>query len=140
MTEHRLQPQQQRQRAADIADEHHRVAPLDARVQLAQRVDQRRAHQRRIEQGNASVGHGAAFENSCRCSTTGPSATAGTYVSAPTRNTVPISSPTNSGPWVGILPTAAPERFFNAMLPARASTGTMVPKRPSHIATARPRL
>ncbi len=69
-----------------------------------------------------------------RCSTTGPSASAGTYVSAPTRTTVPSSSTTKSGPCVGKLPAVVAIRFFAASAPAMARTGMIDPKRPNHIA------
>lgn len=60
----------------------------------------------------------------CKCSTTGPSGSAGMKVSAPTINTVPIKRPTNSGAWVGRLPTPDGTIFFAAKLPAIANTGT----------------
>ncbi len=41
---------------------------------------------------------------SCRCSTTGPSASAGTNVNAPTNNTVPTNNTKNSGVCVGSVP------------------------------------
>ena len=42
-----------------------------------------------------------------RCSTIGPSASAGMNASAPTITTVPTNSPTNSGVCVGIVPVLA---------------------------------
>ena len=49
---------------------------------------------------------------------------------------MPISSTTNSGPCVGSVPSVAASRFFAASEPAIASTGTITPKRPNHIASA----
>ena len=43
----------------------------------------------------------------CRCSTTGPSASAGTKVSAPTNKTTPTSIVMNSGVWVGSVPAVS---------------------------------
>ena len=61
--------------------------------------------------------------NSSRCSTTGPSASAGTKVSAPTVITVPISTTTNSGVCVGSVPAEGGTCFAAASAPASASTG-----------------
>ncbi len=66
------------------------------------------------------------FENSIRCSTIGPSASAGKKVSAPTSTTVPASSETNSGPCVGSVPAVAGTSFFAASEPAIARIGTMI--------------
>src|SRR5262249_41672151 len=117
--------------AADVHDEHHRVAPLDTRVELAQRIDDRRGHQSPVEQGKRAPGHDAA--QSITCSTMGPSASAGTKVSAPTSSTVPMSSTTKFGPWVGMAPSDTGTRFFAASEPATASIATIGQKRPNHM-------
>ena len=46
----RMHPQQRGQDAADVDDEHHRVAPLHARAQLGEGAPQRGLDQRRVEQ------------------------------------------------------------------------------------------
>ena len=46
-----LQPEQGGEHAADIDDEHHRVAPLDGRVEFAPGVGKRRHGERRVEEG-----------------------------------------------------------------------------------------
>jgi hypothetical protein len=108
----RMHPQQRREDAADVDDEHHRVAPLDARVQLGDSGPQGGAYQGGVEQAELlflpglglGVGHSHDFGRglgglaqgnggeillhdlhglrahfqSIRCSTTGPSASAGT--------------------------------------------------------------
>ena len=61
----------------------------------------------------------------CRCSTMGPSASAGTNVSAPTSKIVLTSITTNSGPCVGKVPAPAGVYFFRAKEPAIASVGTI---------------
>ena len=45
----RLEPESGGENAADVDDEHHGIAPLHARVELAQRVDDRRSQQRPVE-------------------------------------------------------------------------------------------
>ena len=54
---------------------------------------------------------------------TGPSASAGTNVSAPTVITVPISTTMNSGVCVGSVPPDGGTLFAAASAPASASTG-----------------
>ena len=49
-----LHPQRGREDAADVDDEHHRVAPLHGRRQLLERLDDRRFDQRRIEECECS--------------------------------------------------------------------------------------
>src|SRR5690606_16561121 len=71
-----------------------------------------------------------------RCSATGPSASAGIKVSAPTSNTVPISRPTNSAPCVGSVPGLAGWRFLPTSDPAIAMTGIITPKRPTNMQKA----
>ena len=69
------------QDAADIDDEHHRVAPLHARVELGERLADGRAHEHRVEERERDAGgrHGSHLaENSEKCSATGPRASAGT--------------------------------------------------------------
>ena len=84
-----LQPQHRGEDAAAVDDEHHRVAPLLARMELAQRIDDGRAQQRRVEECGFLACHGVGFRKfgwgppqfawgSIRCSTTGPRASAGT--------------------------------------------------------------
>ena len=58
-----------------------------------------------------------------KCSTIGPSASAGTNVSTPTMITTPISMAINSGVWVGSVPGPAGTSFLDASEPAIASVG-----------------
>ena len=52
------QPRHRGDQGADLDHEHHRVAHLDARVELAQRLEQRRAHDLGVEQrAGLSLGH-----------------------------------------------------------------------------------
>src|SRR5262249_8569897 len=69
------------------------------------------------------------------CSTIGPRAKAGKYVSAPTIRMVPISSPDHSGPYVGNVPSDTGTRCFLTMEPAIASRGTIIRKRPMSMAS-----
>src|SRR5438309_198359 len=73
-----------------------------------------------------------------KCSTTGPSASAGKYVSAPTSNTVPISNTVNVTPDTGNVPALCGTIFFCASDPARAMIGTIIKNRPINV--ARPRV
>ena len=66
-----------------------------------------------------------------KCSTMGPSASAGKNVSPPTMTTTPTRSPTNSGPWVGRVPAVAGTFFFCTSAPASARIATIGRKRAS---------
>src|SRR4029077_14464538 len=71
-----------------------------------------------------------------RCLRMGPRLRAGKKVRAPTITMVATSKPVNSPPVTGNVPTdSGPIRFF-ARLPAIASTGIIIKKRPSNWATA----
>ena len=106
------------QDAADLDDEHHRVAGLDPGVELAEAVEDRRPHDRRVEQRSAGEGVavagvvaglarrrlvqlGSEQAHSDRCSTIGPRARAGKNVRPATIRTTPATSPANSGLVVG---------------------------------------
>ena len=54
-------------------------------------------------------------------------------VSAPTTSTTNTSSPQNSGVCVGKVPAPTGTAFLAARLPAKASTGMAVQKRPVHM-------
>ena len=73
-----LRDEQARDDAADVDDEHHRVAPLHARVELLECVPHRRLDQRRVEQSKGLASHDVQLFQRTRCSITGPSASAGT--------------------------------------------------------------
>src|SRR5207253_2393426 len=75
-----------------------------------------------------------------RCSTIGPSASAGKNVRPPTIRITPTVSPTNSPPVVGNVPADGGIDFFAASEPAIAIAGTIIQKRPTNIATAPVRL
>ena len=72
-----------------------------------------------------TFGHHGLRVRQCRsrCSTIGPSASAGMKVSAPTMITTPISMATNSGVCVGSVPGLAGTIFLRASEPAIASVG-----------------
>src|ERR1700749_1412443 len=65
----------------------------------------------------------------------GPSESAGKKVSAPTMRMTPTSRVVNSGVVTGKVPTVAGMLFFAARLPAIASIGISIRKRPANIAT-----
>src|ERR1700743_96210 len=69
-----------------------------------------------------------------RCSRIGPSESAGKNVSAPTMRITPTSRVVNSGVVTGKVPTVAGMLFFAARLPAIASIGISIRKRPAEIA------
>src|SRR5579863_3966670 len=66
-----------------------------------------------------------------KCSTSGPSDSAGKYVSAPTMRIVPIRRTTKSVPFVGKVPLVTGTSFFEARFPAMASAGMMNRNRPT---------
>ena len=103
-----------REQRAHQHHEHHRVAELDPRVELAERLGQPPGGRAAARTGAApsvwpSLGSSLrqCAPASIRCSTTGPSARAGNRVSAPTTSTVATTSSTNSGVWVGSVPGPA---------------------------------
>ena len=65
-----------------------------------------------------------------KCSTIGPSASAGRKFSAPTSRTVPSSSMTNVPPETGNVPALGGAIFFCASEPASAMIGMIIRKRP----------
>ena len=69
-----------------------------------------------------------------KCSTTGPSVSAGRKFSAPTSNTVPSSRTTNVPPDTGKVPALAGTSFFCASDPAMAMIGTIIRNRPMSMA------
>src|SRR5450631_4525825 len=71
-----------------------------------------------------------------RCSTIGPSASAGKKVKPPTIRMTPTTRPTNRPPVVGKVPADAGTIFFAASEPAIAMAGTIIQKRPTNMATA----
>src|SRR5271163_1344662 len=75
-----------------------------------------------------------------RCSRIGPSASAGKKVSAPTIRITPTRSTVNNGVLTGNVPAEGGASFFCARLPATASIGTIIRKRPTSIATVIDRL
>src|SRR6185437_12993993 len=75
-----------------------------------------------------------------RCSTMGPSASAGKKVRPPMIRITPTTRPTNRPPVVGNVPIEAGIDFFSASEPAIAIAGTIMKKRPTNIALASVRL
>src|SRR4029453_17918974 len=116
------------QDAADQHHEHHRVAGLDPRVELAERLAGRGADDRGLEQLLGRWHRSP--QNSwpvpwSRCSTSGPRARTGKKVRAPMIRTTLTSRPTNSGVGVGKVPGPAGPFSLAARLPAMASTARM---------------
>src|ERR1700730_5782686 len=70
-----------------------------------------------------------------RCSRMGPRLRAGKKVRAPTITMVATSNPANSPPVTGNVPTDSGTILFLARLPAIASTGMIMKKRPRSWAT-----
>ncbi len=70
----------------------------------------------------------------------GPSESAGKKVRAPTMRMTPTSSTVNSGVCTGKVPGDGGTCFFWARLPAMASMGTIMKKRPTSMAVASDRL
>src|ERR1700730_4953568 len=71
-----------------------------------------------------------------RCSTMGPSASAGKKVSPPTITITPTTRPTKRPPVVGNVPADGGTDFLAASEPAIAMAGMIIQKRPTAIATA----
>src|SRR5262249_23724985 len=101
------------QRRNHLDSEHHRVAPHDPGVEFSKRLADGRRNDRRVEQagGGAATGadrgvHGRCLQktvptSTAKCSTMGPSASAGKKVRPPTIRMTPTTRPTKSGPSVG---------------------------------------
>src|SRR6185369_9238572 len=66
-----------------------------------------------------------------RCSTIGPSESAGKNVSAPTITITPTSRPAKSGPCVGKVPAEGGVSFLAPSEPAAASSGISIRNRPA---------
>src|SRR6185312_4029269 len=71
-----------------------------------------------------------------RCSTIGPSASAGKKVRPPMIRITPTTRPTNRPPVVGNVPADAGTDFLAASEPAIAIAGTIMKKRPTNIELA----
>src|SRR5262249_35511667 len=100
----------------------------EAWVELLQSLENRPTHDRALEERlrwSAERLHDLFTAPSMRCSTTGPSASAGRNVRAPIRNTVPTRSATKSGVCVGSVPALGGTDFLRASDPAIARTGTI---------------
>ena len=78
----------------------------------------------------------ASSRSIARCSTIGPSASAGKKVRPPMMRITPTSRPTNSAPWVGNVPADGGTVFFATSEPAIAIIGMIMKKRPTSIASA----
>src|ERR1700683_2668838 len=75
-----------------------------------------------------------------RCSTIGPSASAGKKVRPPMIRITPTTRPTNRPPVVGSVPADGGIDFLPAKDPASAIAGTIMKKRPTNIEQARVRV
>src|SRR6185436_11926654 len=75
-----------------------------------------------------------------RCSTMGPSASAGKKVRPPMIRITPTTRPTNNPPVVGNVPADGGIDFLAAREPAIAIAGTIMKNRPTNIELASVRL
>src|SRR5262249_9344850 len=144
------------QRGDDLEHEHHRILDQRARIELDESRADRRHHdlgieQRRNRHALADIRgfHGAAPDQFAannvpeviaKCSTMGPSASAGKKVRPPMITMTPTTRPTNSPPVVGNVPAEGGTDFFSASEPAMAMAGMIIQNRPTSIATAPVRL
>src|SRR6478735_6331376 len=143
---------QRRQCRHHLDDEHHRVLGHVARVKLGEGGTNRRPDDLGIEQGRcwdalACLG-GVHRDGSsqfrgkrvpaviARCSTIGPSASAGKKVRPPIIRMTPTTRPMNRPPVVGNVPTDGGTDFLSASDPAIAIAGMIIQKRPTSIAMA----
>src|SRR5262249_36531201 len=113
--------------------------PLHARIKLLEGFEDRRTKQRRIENGRCrSFAHYQKVRPPCmrKCSTIGPNESTGKNVSAPTIKTIETSKIVNTDPFVGNVPLDGGDVFFPARLPAMASTGMIMAKRPTNMLSA----
>src|SRR5262249_32817210 len=118
-----LEPEPRGEDAAHQHREHHGITHLVPRVELAERVADRPAQHGAVEPALRSGGHRT--PPTTRCSTIGPSASAGKNVSAPTIRTTETTNPTKSGVCVGSVPEPGGILFLAASAPARARMGTI---------------
>ena len=128
-------------RATDLRIEQ-RPRPRQLLRQQRRRVARARSGLRRRRRCRCRYSHGSSSRELAmparrvvpafirKCSTIGPSDSAGKNVSAPTMTTVPTSRPTNSGPCVGSVPLVTGICFLAARLPAAASSGSRNRNRP----------
>src|SRR5205085_10046767 len=120
------------QRAHDLEHEQDRILDQRARIELDERLSDRRHNNRRIKQrgrrhplAQLRAFHDDNSEMStqnrpppARRSATGPSTSAGKNVSPPMIRITPTRSPTNRPPVVGNVPLEAATSFFCASEPA----------------------
>src|SRR5262249_28974324 len=112
-------------------DEHHGVLDELGGRELEERVPARLLQDLAVEQRlGFGLGHLRTILQKVlpalitKCSTMGPSASAGKYCRPPRIRITPIRRPTNRGPCVGNVPLEAGTFFFAASEPAMAITGT----------------
>src|SRR5208283_6156407 len=126
--------------AADFNHEHYGIAHHVPRIELDERVDNRTTYDLPVP--NRFLGtlpcHCYAPQKVLpapisRCSRIGPRLSAGKNVSAPTMRITPINNVVNSGVVTGNVPSEGGIYFFCARLPAMASIGIIIRKRPISI-------
>ena len=100
--------------------EDHGIAQQRARVELAERVEQRRASDRGLEQRGGGGGHQSL---PVRASLSGPRARAGKKERAPTSRITPIRSPMKIGEEVGMLPLEAGRVLLRRQRAGQAERG-----------------
>src|SRR3984893_9284416 len=93
-----------------------------------------------IEVSPSEAGQNSVLLAIARCSTMGPSASAGKNVRPPTMAITPTTRPTNRPPVVGKVPADGGTDFLAASEPAIAMAGMIIQNRPTNIATAPARL
>src|SRR5262249_32164327 len=123
--------------AADLDHEHDGVPGHVPRVELAEGVDGGATQDGRVEQRGrtAARDHVRLRASIWNCSTIGPSESAGKYSRAPTIRMTAASRATNVTECVARVPADSGTDFFRARLPAMASKGMIMRKRPISMAS-----
>src|SRR5581483_1845309 len=125
------QEQHGREDSTDLDDEHHGIAHQGARVELSQAVGRGALDDLGLEHRSRLRACHPRPPYRWSASTTGPSATTGRNVSAPTITITPMTSATKSGVWVGNVPTLGGTFCLRASACATASVGMMRKNRPT---------
>src|ERR1039458_9857910 len=123
---------------ANFHDEHDRVTHHVTWIQLDKRIQDRAPHDLalpdrfrfRFISCHVEKPQNVLPAAISRCSRIGPRLSAGKNVNAPTIRITPISSTVNSGVVTGNVPSDGGTYFFCARLPAIASMGMIIRKRP----------
>src|SRR5262245_12760047 len=133
---------ERRQHTPDFDYEHYRVLHHRARIQFDERIDNCAPNDRPVPNCFSLRGlcHDYSIHQNVlpayisRCSTIEPRLSAGQKVSAPTIRITLTSRTVNNGVVTGNVPRLGGTSFLRARLPATASIGTIIRKRPTSIA------